>query len=79
LDILEDYRSQTQSNKSSGERTLALSFAKRQSKSVKKQLQKQDVEQLLKDLFACEAATISPSGKKIIQYINIDSIKKLFD
>ena len=79
LDILEDYRSQTLQDQSAGQRTLALSFAKRQSKSAKRQLQKQEVQQLLKDLFACEAATVSPSGKKIVQYINSDSIKKLFD
>lgn len=76
--LLEDYRSNCMLHHQSTQTCIALSFAKQNCKKYKKQLPKEEVEHLLKELFHCEISSVSPSGAKTIQAVNIETIKTIF-
>ena len=75
--LIDDYRSNRMNHTLETEKNLALCMARQRRSFLKPITTMEEANNLLQQLFSCLMPTISPSGKKVFEMINEETLKNL--
>jgi DNA mismatch repair protein MutL len=77
--LIEEYKQTEQLAAGSTSKNVAAALAKAAAKGINRQLQTQEIQQLIDELFACENPGYSPGGKKVLSIIKLDELEKIIN
>ncbi|MDD4144337.1 MAG: DNA mismatch repair protein MutL, partial [Prolixibacteraceae bacterium] len=77
--LLEEYKNSPVDAQTKVREQVANSLAKASALDYGTELKKEEADQLIDKLFACETPNYSPEGRKILTIIPLEEIEKLFN
>lgn len=76
--LLEEYKNSPLDARAKAKEQIAISLAKASAMDYGIELEKEEVDHLIDNLFACATPNFSPDGKKVLTIISIEDIEKSF-
>jgi DNA mismatch repair protein MutL len=76
--FLESYKSNSFLQKGNKNQIIALSMARQKRTSIKTMTHLTEIQNFISQLFACQVADRTPDGKKIVAFVETNSLEKLF-
>ena len=77
--LLEEYKNSPVNAKEKAKEQVALSLAKSSALDYGVDLQKEEIDHIIDNLFACSTPNYSPEGKKVLTILSVEDIEKMLN
>ncbi|MDD4107328.1 MAG: DNA mismatch repair endonuclease MutL [Prolixibacteraceae bacterium] len=77
--LLEEYKNSPANARDRAKEQVAISLARSSSLNYGTELEREEIDHLIDNLFACSTPNYSPDGKKVLTIISLEDIDKLFN